>query len=270
MRYLTLGTVWKDEHEYALDFIKLHYYLGVEHFVIFDREYHKLYDMTKHLPYVEIIHFPETPENIHMEGFGRLIKYNKGKTKWLACIDCDQVLVPVKTNDVREVLKDYEEFASLQINWHTFGSSYKETKEPGSIYERFLLRGPDNVIYDLHTQFICQPDRTLAERTKEPHYPLLPEGEISVNTNKEQIDPNKSVSLNPSTPLSFNYPALHDILWVAHYNNKSKEEFIAKNNKGRADIHGAKIPMEQFEEYDRYCNLVEEKRVLELWKLANL
>ena len=53
---------------------------------------------------------------------------------------------------------------------------------------------------------------------------------------------------------------------MAHYTNKSKEEFINKNNKGRADIVGTKIPMEQFEEYEKYCNEVKEERVLELWQ----
>ena len=269
MHYLTLGSCTKQEESYIEDFLTYHRYVGVEHFVFFDREYWPLYNLIGKEPDVEIIHFPEIPENIHQEGWGQLIKHNQGKTRWLGLCDLDQCLVPVKTHDVREVLRDYEDFASLQINWHTFGSSHKEKRELGSVYERFLLRGPHNVIYDLHTQFICQPDRTLPIRTKEPHYPLLPEGEISVNTNKEPIDPNKEVSLNPSTPLSFNYPALHDIIWCAHFTNKSKEEFIAKNNKGRADIHGAKIPMEQFEEYDFYCNDVYEERVLELWKRAN-
>lgn len=269
MNYLTLGSCTKHEESYIVDFIKYHRHVGVERFVFLDREYHPLYELIGKEPDVEIIHFPETPENIHMEGWGKLIRHCKGKTKWLACIDLDQALVPVKTHDLREVLKDYEDFASLQCNWHTFGSSKLETRDPGSVYERFLLRGQSNVVYDLHTQFICQPDRTLGEKTKEPHYPLLPEGEISVNTNKEPIDPNKEVSLNPGSPLSFNYPALHDVMWIAHYTNKSKEEFINKNNKGRADIHGAKMPMNQFEEYDLWCNEVREERVLELWKQAN-
>ncbi len=269
MHYLTLGSCLKNEESYIVDFIKYHRYVGVEHFVFLDREYGPLNDLIGKEPDVEIIHFPELPENNHMEGWGKLIRHNTGKTHWLALIDADQALVPAKTHDVRGVLKNYEDFASLQINWRTFGSSRLEKREPGSVYERLLLRAPDGCIYDAHTQFICQPHRTLPIKTNEPHFPLVYENEILVNTNKEQIVVNKTVSLNPNTPLSFNIPPLYDTMWVAHYTNKSKEEFINKNNKGRADILGTKIPMTQFEEYDVWCNEVKEDRVLGLWNAAN-
>lgn len=269
MTYLTLGSCLKNEEPYILDFVKYHRYVGVEHFVFFDREFGPLNKLLGNEPDVEIIHFPEIPGNIHQEAWGQLINYNKGKTKWLALIDADQVLVPVKTDDIKEILKDYEDFASIQCNWKTFGSSHLLTKEPGSLYERFLLRSKDNGIFNAHTQFICQPDRTLGIKTAEPHYPLLSSNEISVNTNKQQIDPNKIVELNPNTPLSFNVPPLHDVLWIGHYTNKSQEEWIIKNSKGRADIFGAKMPMDLFDKYEESCNEEHETRVLELWNEAN-
>lgn len=269
MNYLTLGTLWKNEDAYALDFIKYHRYVGVEKFVIFDREYFPLKELLKNEQDVEIIHFPDIPGNVHQEAWGQLIAYNQGKTKWLALIDADQALVPVKTNDVKDILKNYEEFANLQCNWKAFGSSFKEKKELGSLYERFLLCGNDDCIYHTPTQFICQPNRTLGIKVKEPHYPLLPANELSVNTNKEIISADKVVDLNPNTPLSFNIPPLYDILWIAHYTNKSKEEFILKNSKGRADIFGDKMPFDQFNQYDLICNKHLETRVFDLWVGAN-
>lgn len=269
MKYLTLGSCLKKEESYIVDFVKYHRSVGVEKFVFFDREYFPLYELIGKEPDVEIIHFPPGNENIHQEAWGQLIKYNQGKTKWLALIDADQALVPVKTNDVKDVLRDYEDFASLQINWRAFGSSFQEKRLPGSVYERFLMTGNDDCIYNTVTQFICQPDRTLPIKVKEPHYPLLPHGEISVNTDKIEIQVNKKALLNPSTPLSFNEPALYDVLWVAHYTNKSKEEWLVKNARGRADIYGAKMPTTQFDEYEVICNSKKETRVLELWNKAN-
>lgn len=269
MNYLTLGSCLKNEESYMLDFVRYHRAVGVERFIFFDRSFDPLNSILGKETDVEIIHFPDNATNVHQEAWGQLISYAKGKTKWLALIDADQALVPVKVNDVKEILKDYEEFASLQLNWKSFGSSHKLTREAGSVYQRFLLCAPADSQYSLPTQFICQPDRTLGLKTFEPHYPRLPEGEISVNTNKEQIDPNKVVALNPTTPCSFNVPALHDVLWVAHYTNKSKEEWMIKNSKGRADIFGAKMPMEQFDQYEASCNAELETRVFDLWIKAN-
>src|SRR5271165_1416952 len=122
MRYLTLGSCLKNEEAYMMDFIKYHRYVGVEHFVFLDRGFTELSNLLKEEKDVEIHHFPDIPVNIHAEGWAKLIGMNQGKTKWLALIDADQVLVPVKTDSVVDVMKNYEAYASLQCNWHTFGS----------------------------------------------------------------------------------------------------------------------------------------------------
>jgi len=251
MHYLTVGSCLKEEEDYMRDFVTYHRKVGVEKFVFLDRHYTKLANMFKDDKDVEVHHFPEP--KVHAEAWAQLIGMNKGKTKWLALIDADQALVPVQTDDVREVLKDYESFASLQINWGTFGSSGHLTKTSGSLYERFLLRCEHSAGVDAHTQFICQPDRTLAEKTHDPHHPRLPKGQISVNTNKQKVD-------GP-----FNNPPVHDKLWVAHYITKSKAEWDIKNAKGRADIYGQKMPYDMFKEHDKFCNSVKEERILQLW-----
>lgn len=257
MRYLTLGSCLKNEEPYMMDFIKYHRYVGVEHFIFLDREYTPLAQLLANEPDVTIVHFPEGPGNVHAEGWARLIGMGKGQTKWLALIDADQCLVPVKQDDVREVLKPYESFASVQCNWHAFGSGGALTKEPGSLYERFLMRAKGSEGVNNHTQFICQPDRTLALKTHDPHHPRLNAGEISVNTGFQTV----------SGP--FAVPPSHDVLWVAHYINKSKEEWLVKNAKGRADIFGEKMPSTIFDDYEKISNVEKEERVLELWRKAN-
>lgn len=253
MTYLTLGSCLKHEEPYMVDFVKYHRSIGVEKFVFFDREYNNLYSLLGNEPDVEIIHFPDIPQNVHAEAWAQLIGYNKGKTKWLALIDADQALVPVQTDNVCDVLKNYEQFASLQCNWHTFGSSFRVEKGEGSLYERFLLRAPSKAGVNNHTQFICQPDKTCALKTHDPHHARLYDGEISVNTNKQAVQ-------GP-----FNIPPLHDILWIAHYINKSKEEWAIKNAKGRADIFGEKMPFDLFDRHEEFCNQVKEDRVFQLW-----
>lgn len=258
MDYLTIGTCWKDEHDYALDFVKYHKAVGVQKFIIFDQsdDFNKIHDMFKSDPDVETVHFPRNPQNLHADAWGKLVGMGKNRTKWLALIDADQAIVPVKTNDIKDVLKNYEEFASLQCNWHTFGSSGHAEKENGSLYERFLMRAAPGEGINNHTQFICQPDRTLAERTNDPHHPRLPSNEQSVNTNKSPVH-------GP-----FNTPSLHDIMYIAHYINKSKAEWAIKNSRGRADIFGQKMPFHLFDEQDKACNAEKEERVLDLWKMA--
>lgn len=251
MNYLTIGTLWKDEDDYALDFVKYHKKVGVEKFIILDREFNRINLLFQNDPDVEVIHFPEP--GLHADAWAQLIGMSKGRTKWLACIDADECLVPSQTDDVKDILKNYEEFASLQINWRFFGSGGQEKKMPGSLYERFLMASLKEDGTNNHTQFICQPDRTLAQKTNDPHHPKLPKGEISVNTLKLPVK-------GP-----FSSPPLHDILWCAHYITKSKEEWAFKNAKGRADIFGEKMPFDLFYQLDKPGSVLEEKRVFDLW-----
>ena len=133
----------------------------------------------------------------------------------------------------------------------------EELSREGSLYERFLLRATGSAGVNNHTQFICQPSRTLGLKTRDPHHPQLPSHEVSVNTNRQPV----------SGP--FNEPPLHDVLWVAHYISKSKKEWEIKNNKLRCDVFGARMPTTLFDEHDTFCNAEQENRVLELWNKAN-
>lgn len=257
MKYLTIASCLKNEEPYMKDFIQYHRYIGVEHFVFLDRNYQPLRELLKEewYPDVEILHFPDIPEHTHMLAWGKAIEYTRGKTKWLACIDADQALVPVHVTDVREILKEFEQFASIQLNWHTFGSSGHDRKLPGSVYERFTMRAESNWGVNNHTQFICQPDRVTTVCPC-PHFVINNPGEITVNIHKQPM-------YGP-----FNIPPIHDPLWLAHYYTKSREEWNTKISKNRADIFGLRHD-DTFDEYNAECNKVREDRVLELWNKSN-
>jgi Glycosyltransferase family 92 len=256
MTYLTLGSVWKMENSYAKDFIKYHRSVGVEKFVIFDREYNELKEMMKGELDVEIVSYPETPNSVHAQGWCDITKHCNGKTKWLVLIDADEALVPVKTYDVKEILKEYENYGSLQFNWSTLGSGGQDERKEGSLYERFTMRAKLNEGINDHTQYAIMPEKALFERGHDPHHGRLLPNEISVNTNKQQVQ-------GP-----FNRPPLHDILYVAHYITKSKEEWRIKNAKGRGDIFGAVVPYTDFDAHNSVCNEEKETKMLKLWERA--
>jgi hypothetical protein len=257
--YLTLGSCWKGEADVAKDFVLYHQYVGVERFIIYSREPDETSAMFADDPTVIVKAFQENAFNIHSNAWAGLIRDCQVEfpTTWLALIDADQVLCPVKTDDIREVLKDYEQYASLQLSWHTFGSNGHETKTEGSLYERFTKRAKADAGINRHTQTICQPTRTLALKTDDPHHVKLPYPEISVNTNKEPIVP----------PSPFTRQ-LHDVAYIPHYISKSKEEWAIKNGKLRCDIWQEAMPFTMFDEHEAFCNEEEETRVLELWNRA--
>jgi hypothetical protein len=259
--YFTIGTLWKQEDTYARDFITLARYLGAERFIIYDREYRAISEMFKNEPDIIVKPYEESPSHLHSHAWASLIADTQSTgaypSSWLALIDADEMVIPVKTDDIKEMLKQYEDFASLQLNWHTFGNSFHETRTEGSLYERFIMRAKPEEGINAHTQAIVQPDRVLAQQTADPHHVRLPAGEVSVNTNRGAV-------VGP-----FNRPHLHDVAWIYHAYTKSKQEWAEKNGKGRADIYGTKVDFTLYDQYNKFANDEKEDRVLALWNKAN-
>src|SRR5574338_834150 len=140
MYYLSSCSIVKNEDNYIDDFVTIHKGLGVEFFLFFDRSDNPLSERFRGRDDIKVIHFPE-PNRHHyawMEG----VKYFQGKSRWVQFIDIDQVTVPMKTNDIKVMLQDYEAYASLGLNWHSFGSNGRETEpELGlSTYEAYTKR----------------------------------------------------------------------------------------------------------------------------------
>lgn len=254
MYYLASCSIVKNEDDYIDDFVTIHKHLGVEHFIFYDRSQNPLSERYKGRSDITVIPFPEP--NRHADAWLACVNQFTHFSKWMALIDIDQALVPVKTTDIKEALQPYENFAAVQPNWHTFGSSGQKEKKPGSLYERFILRADDRHPINNHTQTVAQLPRILPNRPRDPHHLWMRPGETAVNERFQQIN-------GP-----FSIPPSHDVLFFAHYITKSFEEYVIKCDKGRPDIEG-KVDHKVFYEHDSICNVVKEERVSNIWKQIN-
>lgn len=257
MHYLTVATCIKGEDDYIDDFIMIHEKLGVESFIFFDRDDDNL---TKKFQGRDNIHVVKYKEPLrHHEAHLHVVKHHGLHAKWIALIDCDQVLFPVQTKDLHVALREYEQYAQVQPVWHTFGSNGLKTKTDGSVYERFTRRAVDEEGINNHSQSIVQPTRIELVLAPDPHRQIPKRGEISVDENCKQVgDHNRTEALI--------IPHSQNKLFVAHYILKSREEYITKQNKNRADT-GTRMN-DLFDEQNRYCNAVEDTRIRDYW-LAN-
>lgn len=257
MYYLTVATCVKQEDDYIDDFITIHEKLGVESFIFYDRDGDNLTNKFKGKNNITVVKYPEPNRHHHSHAY--TVQHFQGHSKWIAFIDVDQVLFSAENIDLKEALKKYEPYAQIQPVWETFGDSWKDNKEPGSIYERFIRRAKsEEQSMNCHTQAICDISKIKPIIPPDPHRLCPNPGEISVDENCKKIgDSNGTLSqLNPHT---------QNKLFVAHYIAKSKEEFITKNNKLRADT-GTRCDPKVFDLYRTYCNEVEDTRIKDFWE----
>jgi hypothetical protein len=221
-----------DEAAYLREWIEFHKLVGVERFYLYD---HESTDESRALlePYVErsevvVRDWPIYPGQV--EAYDDCVERNREESRWIAFIDIDEFLFSPTGRPVPEILRDYEEFPAVGVNWVNFGTSGHTAKPQGLVIENF-------VHYKLNPKAqrtiksIVDPRRALAGATG--HYFAYVDGAVAVDERKRPIaGPEPAFSETPSV----------ELLRINHYTTKSEEEFLRKRGRDRGDT-GARYPI---------------------------
>jgi len=254
MHYLSSCSIVKNEDNYIDDFVKIHKSLGVEFFLFYDRSDNPLSERYKGRPDIHVIHYPEP--NRHAEAWRDGCQFLKGKSRWVQFVDIDQVVCPTSTNDIKVMLQTYEGQAALGLNWHTFGANGRQTEPPAgtSTYETYTKRAISSEPINNHIQSIVQVEHVQFRTWDNPHFPPLNSGHSQQNTKSEQF----------SGP--FNMPPDQSTGFIAHYYTRSKQYWMMKLEKLRADTGTSFGTVQDWENYQNTLNVTEDETVKKIWE----
>ena len=250
---LAAVAIFKDESPYLKEWLDYHLLAGVEHFYLYNNDSSD--DCKKILaPYVEknLVTLTDFPGKVmqHIAYNDALEKF-RFDCRYMAFIDLDEFIFP-KTNQkisevVDEILSADSNAAGLGINWQLFGSNGQEKADYSrGVLERFTRRasidrpfwdGNGNKSGTAYVKTIANP--RFVNYIQSPHHAVYFVGKNFVNSDGKIISG------------SYNFPVLYEKIVVNHYCIKSREEFLTKQNKGRADRNG-RLDMEYF--FTNDCN----------------
>lgn len=235
--YLAVCAIAKNEGPYFKEWIEWHRQKGVEKFYIYDNE---STDDTKKVlaPYIESgwVEYRYWPgRKQQLAAYDDCFERHRLETRWLAVIDLDEYIVPVKDKSIPDFLHRMEKFSVVEINWLVYGSGGAKKREPGGVMERFRCHSlPDNRL-NTHVKSIADPRRVctmvgcheaarLSGKAADSHGEPLRKG---FRDRKPQ----------------------QDVIRINHYAVKSYEEFLGKRARGRARVNSLR-DMNYFEQYD--------------------
>jgi len=136
---------------------------------------------------------------------------------WIAFLDCDEFIVLKKHNNIKELIEEYKDRTNvLALNWTMFGNMGKLTRENNSLVKTFKMR---NSGIDKHVKVLV--NARSKERMQLPH-----------NTEREAIDTNGRQFYGPH-----NEYGPMDVAYINHYYSKTKEDWINRCKRGRADCN---------------------------------
>jgi len=247
MNYLSICMNFKDEAPYLKEWLDFHLIVGVEHFYLFDNnssdnflEILKPYREKKLVTLHSVKDNPAKPKV-----YEHVLKNYSEKNSWIGFLDCDEFLCPTIEDDIKNIIKDFEEYPGIGINWKMFGSNNHLKKPKGLVIENYILRQDEKEsgwTENHHIKSIVNPKKVFPNFVN-PHFFLynpffcLPKIPAAVNENYEIIGNNSSDEYIKKLP-AFTNEVSYNKLSVNHYWSKSEEEYINRKLSKPMDDNG--------------------------------
>lgn len=236
--YLAICAIAKNEGPYFKEWIEWHKKQGVEKFYIYDNE---STDCTKEVlaPYVksglvEYNYFPGY--KVQLSAYDNCFDRHRLDTRWIALIDLDEFIVPIKDGNIPEFLKRFEKFPAVEINWLVYGSNGEKKKKPGTMMERFKRHSHYEHILNRHVKSIVNPRRI-----------------FNMIGCHEAARISGHAADSHGNPIKKNFrerEPQHDVIRINHYAVRSYEEFMEKQAKGRASGRTKMLTQNYFLKFD--------------------
>lgn len=235
--YLAVCAIAKNEGPYFKEWIEWHRSQGVEKFYIYDNE---STDCTKEVlaPYIEsgLVEYCYWPgQKQQLATYDDCFEKHRLEARWIAVIDLDEYIVPIKDRNICEFLRRMEEFAVVEINWLVYGSGGAKKHEPGGVMERFRRHSLPEHKLNTHVKSIADPRRVCT----------MTGCHEAARISGKAVD-------SHGVPLKKGFRdriPQQDVIRINHYAVKSYEEFLAKRSRGRARVTTMR-DMSYFEQYD--------------------
>jgi hypothetical protein len=234
---LAVCAIAKNEGPYFKEWIEWYLKQGVEKFYIYDNE---STDSTKEVlaPYIEsgVVDYTFFPgQKQQLAAYDDCFERHRLETRWLAVIDLDEFIVPIKDKTIPEFLHGMEKFSVVEINWLVYGSGGAKKQEPGTVMERFHKHSLPEHRLNTHVKSIVDPRRV-----------------CTMTGCHEAARIAGSAADSHGVPLTKGFRdrvPQQDVIRINHYAVKSYEEFLAKRARGRARVATLR-DMGYFESYD--------------------
>ena len=250
---LAICAIVKNEAPYIEEWIKYHKMVGVQKFYIYDNE------STDNLvsvlaPYI----YNGLVEYTQIEGYAKqMIAYNeclekcRENVKWLAYIDLDEFIIPVKGYSLAKILEEYEEYPGVGINWFLYDSNGFIRKPKGGVIENYI-RCHYNYNYpeNHHIKSIVRPSQVIKMET--PHNAIYKENKLAVDENKNFIKGDWDFIKDENIARAFTNNVSGNKLRINHYWSKSFEEVLFKINRGKVSIKAKRTLEESMYKYKEH------------------
>lgn len=231
--YYSVAVVVKNEARYMREFILFYQVTGADRIYIYDNEsMDNILDVIAPFVKTGFVIYNYWPGNVvQTAAYRDAIRRTKKRTKWLALIDADEFLFS-PLGDMKDQLKEYEEFPGIGVNWVMFGPNGHDKRPEGLVMDNYTTTfANQNEVGNRHIKSIVQPDKVFTVHST--HFAVYKGRNYAVDEEKNLIDNTYAHSLCAGK--AFTQRNFRSVFRINHYMTRSLEDLRYKCNKGYAD-----------------------------------
>lgn len=249
---VSVVSMFKNEASYLKEWVEYHKLVGVEHFWLYDNQ---STDSSREIlrPYVEqglveVIDWPTASYGnwivAQVQAFRNGIERAQGKSKWVAVIDIDEFILPMKEKTIIECLdKHFVGTCAVYVNWRNFGTNHVTVPSGEPILFQLTAASfrshSDNAV----GKSIVQPEKVRLKEIWYPHHFPLNLGCYYVNGSNVRMD--FVGSILPTDGVH------HDAyIRINHYVLRD-EEFFQKRRLAKAEGSDRSLLLEHYDSFSR-------------------
>lgn len=187
--YITIAAIFRNEARFLKEWIEFHKLIGVEHFYLFNHlstdNYLEILEPYIKSGIVELQDITRDPSSLNEWNLIQTSVYHtiaqqvQNEVEWIAFIDLDEFLYPVKEQNLKDLLQKYDSYASLSVNWKIFGTNNIPKIPRDKLLIETLLKS--SLDKDLHVKTIVKP--RYVKKFLNPHFATLKKGYCQVTEN---------------------------------------------------------------------------------------
>ena len=218
---IAIVSIFKNEAKYLEEWIEYHRLIGINKFYLYNNESNDNYlsILNKYIKNGIVVLHNLSGTSMQLTAYNDAIARYEHINEWMAFIDIDEFIVPVKEDNINVILDEFKYFSGIGINWLFFDHSGYINPDPEKLVVEMYTRTniPDT---NHHIKTIAKPLTILFFAN--PHYAVYKNGHC--------VSENKDIIWGP-----FSKNTSLKKIQLNHYYSKSISEFKKKINRGCAD-----------------------------------
>lgn len=191
---VVIGTIFQNDAPYLREWIEYHKLLGVQHFYLYNNNstdnYREVLNEYVKKGVVDLIDWPSKDNSwynfsffVQPKAFEDAIRRSKGVSQWIALIDTDEFILPVKENKIIKCLDlHFKNCVGVYISWQVFGTSgVSSLKKNELMIEKLVKKAPKMHYRNKFAKTIVRPEFAIG--CDNPHFVLYKQGYRHVHGN---------------------------------------------------------------------------------------